>query len=98
MNIAVIYGGRSGEHEVSLISAAAIASGISKEHKVILIGISKDGRWYLQPESEYERICKDEKAAFTITQNESMLVSVVPGAKKNAFVSGGKPLDVDVVF
>ena len=42
MNIAVIYGGRSGEHEVSLISAAAIASGISKEHKVILIGISKE--------------------------------------------------------
>ena len=45
MNIAVIYGGRSGEHEVSLISAAAIASGISKEHKVILIGISKEGKW-----------------------------------------------------
>ena len=37
MNIAVIYGGRSGEHEVSLISAAAIASHIKKENKVLLI-------------------------------------------------------------
>ena len=98
MNIAVIYGGRSGEHEISLISAAAITRGIKKEHKVILIGITKDGRWYLQPESEYERICKDEKAAFTINQDESRLVSVIPGAKKNAFTAGGKSLDVDVVF
>ena len=98
MNIAVIYGGRSGEHEISLISAAAITRGIKKENKVILIGISKDGRWYLQPESEYERICKDEKAAFTITQDEKALVSVVPGAKNAAFVAGGKPLNVDVVF
>ncbi len=98
MNIAVIYGGRSGEHEISLISAAAIARGIKKGHKVILIGITKDGRWYLQPESEYERACADTKAAFKITEDESKAVCVVPGAKKHAFVAGGKALDIDVVF
>ena len=98
MNIAVIYGGRSGEHEVSLISAAAIASGISKEHKVILIGITKAGKWYLQPESEYERICKDTKAVLTITEDESKAISIVPAAGKKAFVAGGKPLDIDLVF
>ena len=98
MNIALIYGGRSGEHEISLISAAAIARGIKKEHKVILIGITKDGRWYLQPESEYERACADSKAIFKITEDEANAVCVVPGGKKHAFVAGGKPLDIDVVF
>ena len=98
MNIAVIYGGRSGEHEVSLISAAAIANGIKKEHKVILIGITKEGKWYLQPDSEYERICKDTKAVLTITKDESKAVTIVPAGGKNAFVAGGKPLDIDVVF
>ena len=98
MNIAVIYGGRSGEHEVSLISGAAIANGIKKEHKVILIGITKAGKWYLQPESEYERICKDTKAILTITEDESKAISIIPAAGKNAFVAGGKPLDSDVVF
>ena len=98
MNIAVIYGGRSGEHEISLISAAAITRAIKKENKVILIGITKDGRWFLQPDSEYERICKDESAALTITKDESKLVSVIPGAKKNAFTAGGSALQIDVVF
>ena len=98
MNIAVIYGGRSGEHEVSLISAAAIANGINKENKVILIGITKEGKWYLQDDSEYERICKDTKAVLTIKEDESKAVSIVPAGKKHAFVVGGKPLDIDVVF
>ena len=86
MNIAVIYGGRSGEHEVSLISAAAIASNIKKENKVILIGITKEGKWYLQPESEYERICKDTKAVLTITEDESKAVTIVPAGKKTPFL------------
>lgn len=98
MNIAVIYGGRSGEHEISLISAAAITRGIEKTNKVILIGIAKDGKWYLQDDSEYQRILKDEKAAFTITADEKKLVSVIPGAKKASLTSGGKSLDVDVIF
>ncbi len=98
MNIAVIYGGRSGEHEISLISAAAIARGIKKENNVILIGITKAGKWYLQPEDEYKRICSDEKAVFTIKEDEANAVSVVPGAKKNAFTVAGTPLDIDVVF
>ena len=98
MNIALIYGGRSGEHEISLISASSIARGFSEEDKVTLIGISKDGKWYLQPESEYKRIREDDKATFTITADESKAVSVIPGGKNNAFVAGGKSLDIDVVF
>ena len=98
MNIAVIYGGRSGEHEISLISASAIVRGMSKENKVVLIGITKAGKWYVQEDSEYQRICADEKAILTIKEDEAKALSVIPGAKKDAFVAGGKSLNIDVVF
>ena len=98
MNIALIYGGRSGEHEISLISASSIARGFSEEDKVTLIGISKDGKWYLQPVSEYKRIREDDKATFTISADESKAVSVIPGGKNNAFIADGKSLDIDIVF
>lgn len=98
MTIAVIYGGRSGEHEISLISASAIVRGISKENKVVLIGITKAGKWYVQEDSEYQRICADEKATLTIKEDEAKAVSLIPGAKKDAFVAGGKSLNIDVVF
>mgnify|MGYP003478599463 FL=1 len=98
MNICLIYGGRSGEHEISLISASSVARGFSKKDNITLIGIAKDGKWYLQDKSEYERICNDEKATFTITADESKLVNIIPGGKKNSFCVAGKALDIDVVF
>ena len=98
MNVLVIYGGRSGEHEISLISASAIVRGINKNHKVSLIGITKDGKWYLQDDSEYKRICDDKKATLTITTDEKNLVSIIPGANKNAFFANGQVIPTDVVF
>lgn len=98
MNIALIYGGRSGEHEISLISASSIARGMSKNDNVTLIAITKDGRWFMQDNAEYERIRKDKGATLQIKEDPAMAVSVVPGAKKNAFVVGGKALNIDVVF
>ena len=98
MNICVIYGGKSGEHEISLISASSIVRNIKKENNVILIAITKSGKWYLQPESEYERICKDSSATLKITEDEKSAVSIIPGNGKNAFAVCGKPLEIDVVF
>ncbi len=98
MNIAVIYGGRSGEHEISLISAAAITRGIKKENKVILIAITKEGKWYLQDDSEYQKILKDQNAALSIKEDEDKLINIIPGQGKTSFVVGGKPLSIDVVF
>jgi D-alanine-D-alanine ligase len=47
--IAILYGGRSGEHEVSLVSAASIVRNIDlSRFEPILIGASKEGEWYLQ--------------------------------------------------
>lgn len=98
MNIALIFGGRSGEHEISLISAAAIARGIEDSNNIVLIGISKDGKWYLQDKSELERIKKDTKSPLIIQEKEENLVSVIPGKGKKSFVVNGNCLDVDVIF
>jgi len=48
LRIGVLYGGRSGEHEVSLASAAAIFANIDRtRYEPIAIRIEKDGRWVL---------------------------------------------------
>jgi len=43
----VVFGGRSGEHEVSLASARAIAEALEKSgrHEVVPVGITREGRW-----------------------------------------------------
>jgi D-alanine-D-alanine ligase len=46
LRVGVLFGGRSGEHEVSLVSAAAIIDGLDPEkYDVVPIGITKEGRW-----------------------------------------------------
>jgi D-alanine-D-alanine ligase len=47
LKVAVIFGGRSGEHEVSLESARSLFSTLNKDkYDVIPVGISHDGVWY----------------------------------------------------
>src|SRR3977135_4271434 len=46
LRVGILFGGRSGEHEVSLLSAASVLNAIDKDkYEVVPIGISKDGRW-----------------------------------------------------
>src|SRR5262245_61883165 len=48
LRIGVIYGGRSGEHEVSLASAAAVFKNLDPaRYEAVPIKIEKDGRWVL---------------------------------------------------
>src|SRR5437899_213741 len=48
LRVGVIYGGRSGEHEISLASAAAVFQNLDPErYEPIPIRIEKDGRWAL---------------------------------------------------
>jgi D-alanine-D-alanine ligase len=48
LRVGVIYGGRSGEHEVSLASAAAVFKNLDPErYDAVAIRIEKDGRWAL---------------------------------------------------
>jgi D-alanine-D-alanine ligase len=46
LRIGILFGGRSGEHEVSLVSAASILKAIDrKKYEVVPLGIDKQGRW-----------------------------------------------------
>ena len=46
LRIGVIFGGRSGEHEVSLVSATSVINALDPErYEVIPIGITPEGRW-----------------------------------------------------
>src|SRR4029078_10294556 len=48
LRVGVLYGGRSGEHEVSLASAAAVFANLDRaRYEPIAIRIEKDGRWGL---------------------------------------------------
>ncbi len=50
IRVGVLFGGRSGEHEVSLVSANAVIQNLDKEkYEVLPIGITKEGRWIAGP-------------------------------------------------
>jgi D-alanine-D-alanine ligase len=44
----LLFGGRSGEHEVSVRSAESVAAGLAARHEVLPVLIDHDGRWHLQ--------------------------------------------------
>ncbi len=49
MRVAVLSGGRSSEHEISLQSGASVAEGLrAAEHEVIAVRLERDGRWTLE--------------------------------------------------
>lgn len=53
--IVILYGGKSGEHEVSLMSAASIVRHIDRSRfEPLLVGVDKTGAWSLQPPSILE--------------------------------------------
>lgn len=53
IKIGILYGGRSGEHDVSLCSAASVISALNgSKYEIIAIGIDRDGRWYVQDKPE----------------------------------------------
>ena len=97
--VAVIYGGKSGEHEVSLISASSVIRNIDrKKFNIELIGITKNGKWFLQDSTELERILSDKDAVLKIVQKEENALSVIPAGKNNCFSCRASTLDVDIVF
>jgi D-alanine-D-alanine ligase len=62
IRVGILFGGRSGEHEVSLLSAASVLNAIDKtKYEVVPIGITKDGRWLTAEHAE--RLLKGERHA-----------------------------------
>lgn len=53
LRVGILFGGRSGEHEISLLSAASVFKAIDKDKfEVVPIGITKEGRWVTSGEAE----------------------------------------------
>ena len=51
MRVGVVYGGRSGEHEISLRSASSVIAGLDPaRYEIVPIAITKDGRWLSGPD------------------------------------------------
>ena len=61
LKVGILFGGRSGEHEVSLLSAASVLKALNPDKYVAMpIGITKEGRWLT--ESHAERMLNGENA------------------------------------
>jgi D-alanine-D-alanine ligase len=53
LRVGILFGGRSGEHEVSLLSAASVVNAIDKtKYEVVPVSITKDGRWLTAEHAE----------------------------------------------
>ena len=53
LRVGILFGGKSGEHEISLRSARSILSAIDrKKYDVVELGITKEGRWLPSAEAQ----------------------------------------------
>lgn len=90
--IVVLFGGRTGEHEVSLRSAAAVIRNMdSNRWEPVGIGIDFDGSWYLQPSDGLY----PEDGSLPLLRDPGKLVSVIPGRGLSA---RGKGIDCACVL
>ncbi|MCX7949803.1 MAG: D-alanine--D-alanine ligase [Treponemataceae bacterium] len=98
--IAVLYGGKSGEHEVSLVSAASVVRNLNQDrYELFLIGITHEGVWYLQNPASIDEVYQGSDK-LRIEERPEYRVQVIPGGKKSfpLFTQATGPLPIDVVF
>lgn len=99
LRVALLFGGKSAEHEISLISARNIFEAMDKnKYDVVAIGIDKHGRWFVDDQARLLRGATLSKVEIGGTKNAA---AVVPGDTKTPMLraSTGKRFgDVDVVF
>ncbi|MBM2826294.1 MAG: D-alanine/D-alanine ligase [Dehalococcoidia bacterium] len=91
--VGVIFGGRSGEHEVSILSARSVIGALDRErYQVVPIGITKEGHW-LSPERSQEMLNQD------IESSPSAKVAPTPPYGDGSLWDGVSQLfGLDVVF
>jgi len=98
--VLILCGGRSEEHEISLISAKGILDALDrKSYKPLLVGISKTGTWHLEDENSFyvgdfraDKIKLNEKAP-TVT-----LAPFSNEKRQGSLLCEGKTFSFDVVF
>jgi D-alanine-D-alanine ligase len=83
--VAVLFGGKSAEHEVSIQSARNVVAALDRNRfEPVLIGIDKEGRWRVVSEERF--LAMGDHAQFTSSGGEPGGVSVVPGARENQLI------------
>ncbi|MFJ6699187.1 D-alanine--D-alanine ligase family protein [Streptomyces sp. NPDC091272] len=105
--VAVVFGGRSSEHGISIVTAGAIMQAIDREkYDVLPIGITTDGRWVLTADAPDRMAISDRKVPSMEQLAESaegaVVLSVDPANREVVYSEPGsvpKALgEVDVVF
>jgi D-alanine-D-alanine ligase len=102
LRIGILFGGRSGEHEVSLLSAASILKAIDQtKYEVIPIGITKQGQWLTSTDAQH-LLAGDTKSApigkkRTATQSVALRASA-SGHEALAQQNGSLAQSLDVIF
>jgi D-alanine-D-alanine ligase len=77
--VVILYGGRSGEHEVSQLSAASVYRAIDVDRFLpLLVGVSKEGRWFYQSAPKFSA---DQRSLLI---DESHEVFLPPYPKKDS--------------
>jgi D-alanine-D-alanine ligase len=106
IRVGVIFGGRSGEHEVSLRSGQAVIDAIDhQKYEVIPIAITKKGQW-LSPAAAMELLPRTTTELLARGMNENTeALTIVGDPSRSGLVAvgddggrSGTPLPVDVVF
>lgn len=99
LRVALLFGGKSAEHEISVISARNIFAAMDKkQYDVIAIGIDKQGRWFLDEDARLLSAGEQSKVEFHGTKH---VTAVLPGESRSPMVRPSTGLAfgrVDVVF
>jgi len=101
IRVGVLFGGKSAEHEISLLSAKSIIDAMDKKkYEVVLIGINKAGEWFLH-EDINQCLKHAEDAKLIQLQAVKDHVALIPKAIGNPLVSlTAEPASahIDVIF
>ncbi|HLI71354.1 MAG TPA: D-alanine--D-alanine ligase [Ktedonobacteraceae bacterium] len=103
--VGLIFGGRSGEHEVSLASANAVMANLdSEKYEVVPLGITKEGSWLLGTEPR-QLIAAEQEATSELTTSASTTAVTLtgdPSVRRLIPVQSGPDLGsqgaLDVIF
>lgn len=100
LRVGVLFGGRSGEHEVSVNSAYSVAQALDRSrYAVSLIGIDPQGHWHAVDDATLERLNRDRLAVETSASRPVVMLPEPRSARgsTDAATAGGFP-PLDVVF
>ncbi|HKA34057.1 MAG TPA: D-alanine--D-alanine ligase [Candidatus Binatia bacterium] len=100
LRVAVLFGGRSAEHEISIISAKNVVQAIDRsKYEVVLIGIDKRGRWYRTDDARVlERADRPKAIRFARDPNALALVPANRAKQWLRLANKKSERPVDVVF